>query len=131
MPRSAASVCGRHCRRVASRCLGQRTGRAGCRCRREAAALCWAATGGKVFLTGALLATAIGDIAVQPLVAAGAGHGAPAGRVTDTNLIPRAKRDRHSGGQRPSGKGATGRVRALMCCAPLRRIQKEGKDLCK
>ena len=61
-----------------------------------------------------------------------AGHGAP-GRAVRHRYQPDdppQKRDRHSGGQRPSGQGTSGRVRALCAAHPLR-IQKEGKDLCK
>ena len=61
-----------------------------------------------------------------------AGHGAP-GRAVRHRYQPDdppQKRDRYSGGQRPSGQGTSGRVRALCAAHPLR-IQKEGKDLCK
>ena len=61
-----------------------------------------------------------------------AGHGAP-GRAVRHRYQPDdppQKRDRHSGGRRPSGQGTSGRVRALCAAHPLR-IQKEGKDLCK
>ena len=43
---------------------------------------------------------------------------------------PAQERDCPAGGQRPPGKGTTGRVRPLCAAHPLR-IQKEGKDLCK
>ena len=67
------------------------------------------------------------DIAVQPLVAAAPGRAVRHRYQPDD---PPQKRDRHSGGQRPSGQGTSGRVRALCAAHPLR-IQKEGKDLCK
>ena len=67
------------------------------------------------------------DIAVQPLVSSAAGRAVRHRYQPDD---PPQERDRHSGGQRPSGQGTSGRVRALCAAHPLR-IQKEGKDLCK
>ena len=70
------------------------------------------------------------DIAVQPLVAAALDTPGRTVRHRYQPDDPSQKRDRHSGGQRPSGQGTSGRVRALCAAHPLR-IQKEGKDLCK
>ena len=118
-------------RRCSVRCAGQRPGRAGRRCGRSRAAPAGRQRGKiphRAVLAG------LWRLGHRGAAAGGrrAGHGAP-GRAVRHRYQPDdppQKRDRHSGGQRPSGQGTSGRVRALCAAHPLR-IQKEGKDLCK
>ena len=91
----------------------------------------WAATEGK-YLTG--LFARLRRLGHRGAAAGGSstGHGAQGGAVRHRHQPddPAQERDRPAGGQRPPGKGTTGRVRPLCAAHPLR-IQKEGKDLCK
>ena len=78
----------------------------------------WAAKEGK-YLTGRF-SPGYGDCST----AAGgkrAGYGAPGGPVCDRYQPddPAQERDGHSGGQRPPGKGKTGRVRPLRAAHPV------------
>ena len=92
----------------------------------------WAARQGK-YLTGRY-SPGYGDwpLAVQPLLAAALDTARRAGPLRDGQQPDDAPQERHgaAGRQRPSGPGASGRVRPLCAAHPLR-ISKEGDHLCK